>query len=75
MQTRNLGVAIITIGIIMMIYTGLNYVSIERAGDSVSVKIDKEKIQTVQWWLPIVGLVLIVGGGMIVVDNEKNSLN
>lgn len=74
MQTRNLGVAIITIGIIMMIYTGFSYIIIERASEAGSVKINKEKIQPIQWWLPVVGLVLIVGGGMIVVNNEQNSI-
>ncbi|MDP2089547.1 MAG: hypothetical protein Q8J84_09125 [Flavobacteriaceae bacterium] len=75
MQTRNLGVAIITIGIIMMIYTGFNYITIVRAGDEASIKINTEKNNPTQWWLPIVGLVLIVGGIKVVVDNEKNSLN
>ena len=74
MQTRNLGVAIITIGIIMIIYIGFNYITFETAIDPQSVKINDEKNQPIQFWLLIVGLVFIVGGSAIVVDHEKNAL-
>lgn len=75
MRTRNLGVAIVTIGIIMMFYTVFNDIGLLQSVDEASVKINKEKNKSIQWWLPVLSFVLIGGGGTIVVHHEKNSLD
>lgn len=70
MQTKTLGIAIIIIGIIMMVYTGFNYVTTEKVVDLGSIKINKETNHPVQW-SPIIGAVLLVGGIVIIALDKK----
>lgn len=70
MQRKTLGIVVIVIGILMMIYTGFNYVTTERVVDLGPVKINAEKNHPVQW-SPIVGAVLLVGGIVIVLTGKK----
>ncbi|MCX6220776.1 MAG: hypothetical protein NTZ69_07290 [Bacteroidia bacterium] len=61
MRKRTIGFSIIAIGIMMMIYTGFNYVTKEKVVDLGPIEINADKNHLVQW-SPIVGLVLIFGG-------------
>ena len=70
MQTKTVGIALIVMGIIMMVYTGFNYVTTERVVDLGPIKIDKERNHPVQW-SPIIGAVLLIGGIVIFV-RDKN---
>lgn len=70
MQKRTLGIIVVVIGIVMMIYTGFNYVTTEKVVDLGPVKISAEKNHPVQW-SPIVGVILIAGGILLVVGNKK----
>lgn len=71
MKTKNLGIGIAVIGVLMMIYTGFNYVTSEKVVDLGPIEINKEKNHPVQW-SPIVGLLLIVGGVVLIVVNKKD---
>jgi len=57
MQTRNIGIILLVIGIVMMIYTGFTYVTTERVVDLGPLKVNKEEHHPVQW-SPIVGTIL-----------------
>ena len=70
MQKRPLGIALIIIGIIMIIYTGFNYITTEKVVDLGPIKINKEKNHPVQW-SPILGVVLLAGGIVIMVTGKK----
>ena len=70
MQTKNFGFILIVIGVVMMIYTGFNYVTTEKVVDLGSVQINKEKNHFVEW-SPIVGLILLVGGLIVVTTSRK----
>jgi len=70
MQSRTTGIALIVIGILMLAYTGFNYVTTERVVDIGSLKIDKQKNHFVQW-PPIVGVVLVIGGIAALVSSRK----
>lgn len=72
MQTKTLGIALIVIGIIMMIYTGFNYVTTEKVVDLGPIKINKENDHTVQW-SPVIGGILLVGGIVIIARTKKAS--
>ncbi|OFY84527.1 MAG: hypothetical protein A3F72_14070 [Bacteroidetes bacterium RIFCSPLOWO2_12_FULL_35_15] len=67
---KTIGIVIIAIGIIMMVYTGFNYVTTKNVIDLGAVKINKETNHPVQW-SPIVGVVLIVGGIVLIVTDKK----
>ena len=60
----------IVIGIIMIIYTGFNYVTTEKVVDLGPLQINAEKNHPVQW-SPIVGAVLLVGGIVVMVTDKK----
>ncbi|HEY5511348.1 MAG TPA: hypothetical protein VIK10_10005 [Prolixibacteraceae bacterium] len=70
MQKRTLGIVAVAIGILMIIYTGFNYVTTEKVVDLGRIKINAEKNHPVQW-SPIVGVVLLVGGILIMVTGKK----
>jgi uncharacterized membrane protein YidH (DUF202 family) len=72
MKKRTLGVAIVAIGILMMIYTGFNYVTKEKVVDLGPIVISADKNHPVQW-SPIVGLVLLIGGVAILLTPRVKS--
>jgi len=72
MQKRTIAISIIAIGIMMMIYTGFNYVTTEKVVDLGPIKINAEKNHPVQW-SPIIGLVLMFGGVAILLTPKIKS--
>lgn len=73
MQTKTIGIAIIIIGIIMMIYTGFNYVTTEKVVDLGPIEINKQTNYPVQW-SPIIGGVLLIGGIVILALDKKKRM-
>ncbi|MBK7408561.1 MAG: hypothetical protein IPJ40_11185 [Saprospirales bacterium] len=71
---KKLGIVLAVIGIIMMIYTGFNYVTTEKVIDLGPIELNAEKTHNVQW-PPIVGLVLIVGGTVLIFFDKKKILS
>jgi len=67
---KTVGIVLIVIGVIMMVYTGFNYVTTEKVVDLGPIEINAEKNHNVQW-PPVVGLVLIVGGIVAIVLDKK----
>ncbi|PIQ28913.1 MAG: hypothetical protein COW63_14345 [Bacteroidetes bacterium CG18_big_fil_WC_8_21_14_2_50_41_14] len=65
------GIALVIIGIVMIAYTGFNYVTTEKVVDLGPIEINKEKNHFVQW-PPIVGVVLIIGGVVLLVFDKKS---
>ena len=70
MNLKITGIALIVIGIIMMAYTGFNFITSEKVVDLGPIKINKEVNHPVQW-SPIIGAVLLVGGIVIIARNKK----
>ena len=68
---KTLGIVLVVIGIIMIVYTGFNFVTTEKVVDLGPIEINKEKNNSVKW-PPVVGIILIVGGiAVIVLDKKK----
>ncbi|MBC7382548.1 MAG: hypothetical protein H7296_06065 [Bacteroidia bacterium] len=72
MQKIYVGVALIILGIVMLLYTGFNFVTKEKIVDLGPVEITKEKNHFVQW-PPVIGTILIVGG-IVVISRSKSSI-
>lgn len=70
---KTLGIVLIVIGIVMIAYTGFNYVTTEKVVDLGSIKINKEKNHPVQW-SPIIGVVLLIGGIVVIAIDKKNHI-
>lgn len=67
---KTLGIVLAVAGLLMMIYTGFNYVTKEKVVDLGPIEINKETNHPVQW-SPIVGAVLLIGGIVIIVTGKK----
>ena len=72
MQKKYVGIALIILGIVMLLYTGFNFVTKEKIVDLGPVEITKEKNHFVQW-PPVIGAILIVGG-IVVISRSKTSI-
>jgi uncharacterized membrane protein YidH (DUF202 family) len=72
MNTRNLGIGLIILGIVMTVYTGFNYVTTEKVAEIGPIKINAEKNHPVQW-TPIIGVLILVGGVIIVASSRRKN--
>ena len=70
MKTKTIGIILAVVGMIMIIYTGFNYVTTKKVVDLGSIQIDKEKNHEVQW-SPIAGAVLLAFGSVLILSNRK----
>jgi uncharacterized membrane protein YidH (DUF202 family) len=71
---KPLGIVLIAIGIIMLIYTGFNYVTTEKVVDIGPIEINAEKNHSVTW-PPIVGFIFIIGGIAVIAFDRKKILS
>ena len=67
---KNVGIVLAVIGLIMMLYTGFNYVTAKRVVDIGPLKVNKEQNHFVGW-SPILGVILLIGGVVFIVTNRK----
>lgn len=67
---KTIGIVIIALGILMMVYTGFNYITTKNVVDLGAIQINKETNHPVQW-SPIVGVLLLVGGIVIIATSKK----
>jgi len=72
MRTRNAGVILMIVGIILVIYTGFTMITKDKVVDVGPVEITKEEKHPVQW-SPVVGVVLLAGGiGLIAFGKHRS---
>ncbi len=72
MTTKSVGFIVIIIGIIMMAYTGFNYVTTDKVVDLGAIQINQKKNHLVEW-SPIIGIVLVFGGVVLIALSKKNT--
>jgi drug/metabolite transporter (DMT)-like permease len=72
MKTKVAGIVLLSLGILMMIYTGFNYVTSEKVVDLGPIQINSEKNHPVHW-SPIIGVVLTIGGILIFVTGKNKT--
>jgi uncharacterized membrane protein YdcZ (DUF606 family) len=70
MNTKTLGILLVVIGLIMIMYTGFNYVTTEKVVDLGPIQLNAKKSHPVQW-SPILGAILLVGGVLVMITNKK----
>jgi uncharacterized membrane protein YidH (DUF202 family) len=71
MQTKTIGFMLIIVGIMMIAYTGFNFITTEKVIDFGTVEINSKKNNVVQW-SPVVGVVALVGGVVMVVASGRS---
>lgn len=69
MRSRPLGIILVILGIVMMAYTGFNFVTREKVVDIGPLEIEKKENNPVRW-SPVVGLVLLIGGVVVLVSSK-----
>lgn len=70
METRPAGLVLILIGIMMLIYTGMNFFAPKEEVDSQPTEINSQPKHTTIW-SSIVGIILIGSGIVIIARNKK----
>jgi uncharacterized membrane protein YidH (DUF202 family) len=70
MSTRVIGIVLVVVGVIMIAYTGFNYVTTETLVDVGPIQIETEKNNFVQL-SPIVGGIALVVGIFLLFTNKK----
>ena len=73
MRASTFGIALTILGIMMIIYTGIDFITKKRVVDIGPIKIDKEENHPIQW-SPIIGVILTVGGIGLVLRSRKEKI-
>ncbi|MBK7231744.1 MAG: hypothetical protein IPH93_05670 [Saprospiraceae bacterium] len=71
MQTKTIGILLMIVGIIMMVYTGFNYVSTETVVDLGPLQVEAKKNNFVKL-SPILGGILMVVGIILLFRSKKS---
>jgi len=72
MKTKTTGIILIALGIVMMIYTGFNYITTKKVVDIGSIQVNQKVDHPVQW-SPIVGAILLVAGIIVIASYRKST--
>ena len=67
---KKIGILLVVVGVLMIIYTGFNYVTKDKVVDLGPIEINAETNHPVQW-SPIVGVILLVGGIVVFITDQK----
>ena len=72
MNSKTIGLILIVAGVLMIIYTGFNFVTTEKVVDLGPIEINKDKNHFIQW-SPVIGIILLVGGILITFLRKKGT--
>jgi len=70
MKIKPLGMILIAVGIIMIIYTGFNYVTAENVVDIGPLHIEKDTVHPIHW-SPVIGVVCLSIGILIMITGKR----
>ncbi|MBK9256707.1 MAG: hypothetical protein IPM42_14560 [Saprospiraceae bacterium] len=70
MQSKSIGIVLVIIGILMLTYTGFNYVTTEKIVDIGPLQVETKKNNFVKL-SPVIGAVLLIGGLFMIVKGKK----
>lgn len=70
MNLKTVGLVIITIGLLMTLYTGFNYVTKEKVVEIGALEISADKNHTASW-SPFIGIGVMVIGGVVFLSGRK----
>lgn len=72
MKTRTLGLCLVVVGVLMIAYTGFNFITTEKVVDLGPLEINSKKNNLVEW-SPIAGVALLVGGLVVIVAGRNRA--
>ncbi|MDZ7767349.1 MAG: LPXTG cell wall anchor domain-containing protein [Melioribacteraceae bacterium] len=70
MNAKTIGIIILSIGLIMTLFTGFNYVTREKVVDIGDIEITADQNNTASW-SPLIGIGVMVIGGVVFLYGKK----
>lgn len=67
---KTIGLVLVVLGIVMVIYTGFNFVTKEKVVDIGPIQIDRERNHFVDW-SPFAGVTLLISGIIVIMFIKK----
>ncbi len=68
---RAFGIILVIVGILMMVFSSINFTTKEKVVDLGPLEVNKEKEHSVGWPVYVGGIVLLGGIGLIVAGKKK----
>jgi hypothetical protein len=68
---KGLGIGLIVVGILMLIFTNINFTTEEKVVDIGPLEVNKEKEHQVGWPTYVGGIVLLAGVGVLIMGRKK----
>jgi uncharacterized membrane protein YidH (DUF202 family) len=67
---RTTGIVLIILGILALVYSGINYTTEKKVVDIGKLEINKEQRRSINW-PPVTGVLLLVGGIVVLMTDKK----
>ena len=69
---KNAGIVLIIIGILMLIFTNVNFTTEKKVVDLGPLEVNKKEKKSIGWPIWAGGVLMVAGIALVVVDNKKS---
>ncbi len=69
---KNTGIVLIIVGILMLIFTNVNFTTEKKVVDLGSLEVNKKEKKSIGWPVWVGGVLMVAGIALVVVDNKKS---
>ncbi len=69
---KNAGIVLIIIGILMLIFTNVNFTTEKKVVDLGPLEVNKKEKKSIGWPIWVGGVIIVAGIALVVVDNKKS---
>ena len=69
---KNAGIVLIIVGILMLIFTNVNFTTEKKVVDLGPLEVNKKEKKSIGWPIWVGGVIIVAGIALVVVDNKKS---
>ena len=69
---KNIGIVLIIVGILMLIFTNVNFTTEKKVVDLGPLEVNKKEKKSIGWPIWAGGVLMVAGIALVVVDNKKS---
>ena len=69
---KNIGIVLIIVGILMLIFTNVNFTTKKKVVDLGPLEVNKKEKKSIGWPIWVGGVIIVAGIALVVVDNKKS---
>ena len=69
---KNAGIVLIIVGILMLIFTNVNFTTEKKVVDLGPLEVNKKEKKSIGWPIWVGGVLMVAGIGLVVGDNKKS---